>query len=165
MTASIRRLHADDLEAILQIQAAAYPELAESPAAIADRLLQAPNWCWGAEHNGVLSAYLLTHPWRQPEPPLWNTALPLLPAQSACLYIHDLALASMARGSGVATRLIGAVLQRARHARFTEAQLIAVQGSQTFWQRQGFQPTQAQGKLADTLASYGADTQMMWRRL
>ena len=136
MAASIRRLHADDLEAILQIQAAAYPELAESPAAIADRLLQAPEWCWGVEHGGKL-----------------------------CAYIHDLALASTARGSGVATRLIGAVLQRARHARFTEAQLIAVQGSQTFWQRQGFQPTQAQGKLADTLASYGADTQMMWRRL
>lgn len=165
MTAVIRRLQGDDLEAILRIQACAYPELAESPATIADRLLQAPEWCWGAEQGGQLRAYLLTHPWSNPAPPAWNSMLPILPAHSLHLYIHDLALDATARGSGMATRLVSTVLQRARHARIAEASLVAVQNSRGFWQRQGFQAAQPHGKFADTLASYGEDARVMWRHL
>lgn len=165
MTATIRRLQGDDLEAMLRIQARAYPELAESPATLADRLLQAPDWCWGVAFGDQLCAYLLTHPWPHPLPPAWNTALPLLPAHSMRLYVHDLALDATARGSGVATRLLGTVLQRARHARFAEVSLVAVQNSRGFWQRQGFQTAHPPGKLAESLASYGDDARLMWRRL
>lgn len=165
MAASIRRLSADDLDDILHIQAGAYPELAESAATIADRLLQAPDWCWGAELDGQLRAYLLTHPWPASTPPEWNTALPPLPAHSLRLYVHDLAIDATVRGSGLASRLIGTVLQRARHARFAEVRLVAVQKSQSFWQRQGFRIAQPHGSLTETLASYGDDARLMWRRL
>jgi hypothetical protein len=80
--------------------------------------------------------------------------------------VHDLALDVSARGSGVAHD--SGVLYCNEHVMpvLPKLSLIAVQGSQTFWQRHGFQPTvPAQGKLNDTLASYGDDTQMMWRRL
>lgn len=165
MSLHIRRLQADDLEAVLAIQADAYPELAESPAAIADRLLQAPHWCWGAERDNTLCAYLLTHPWHRPTPPEWNRELPLLPQQSHTLYIHDLALGKTARGTGLASRLIGTVLQRGRHARFTDALLVAVQDSTRFWQRYGFEPRQPSPAFRTSLASYGDDARLMWRRL
>jgi ribosomal protein S18 acetylase RimI-like enzyme len=165
MAPCIRRLTADDLDGILQIQAGAYPALAESAATLADRLLQAPDWCWGAEQNGQLRAYLLTHPWPHSTPPEWNTSLPLLPAHSLHLYVHDLAIDVSARGSGLAHPLLGTVLQRARHARFADARLVAVQHSRPFWQRHGFQTVPAQSRLNDTFASYGDDARLMWRRL
>lgn len=166
MNTLLRRLDPDDLDAVLRIQANAYPELAESPAAIADRLLQAPHWCWGAERDDQLCAYFLTHPWRVPTPPEWNRELPLLPAQSHMLYLHDLAIGPTARGSGLAARLVDTVLQRARHARFTHAMLVAVQDSQRFWQRQGFtvRPTVITG-IASSLQGYGEDARLMTRSL
>lgn len=165
MSSHIRRLQADDLEAVLAIQAEAYPELAESPAAIADRLLQAPLWCWGAERDGGLCAYLLTHPWCRPTPPEWNRELPLLPQHSHTLYIHDLALGQATRGTGLAARLVGTVLQHGRHARFTDALLVAVQDSQRFWQRHGFEAREPSPSFLTSLASYGDDARLMWRRL
>lgn len=166
MNTVLRRLEPDDLDAVLRIQATAYPELAESPAAIADRLLQAPHWCWGAERDSQLCAYFLTHPWRYPMPPAWNCELPWLPAQSHTLCVHDLALGSEARGQGVASRLVGTVLQRARHARFTHAMLVAVQDSQRFWQRHGFTVrTPATPSLATALQGYGEDARLMTRTL
>lgn len=166
MALLLRPLQANDLEAVLDIQAASYPALAESPAAIADRLLQAPHWCWGAERDGQLCAYFLTHPWRSPMPPEWNRNLPLLPAQSHLLYVHDLAIGASVRGSGIASRLVGTVLQRARHARFTHAMLVAVQDSQRFWQRQGFSVrAHATPGLAVALQGYGEDARLMARPL
>lgn len=166
MNIQLRRLQADDLPSVLCIQTDAYPTLAESPAAIADRLLQAPDWCWGAEQDGRLCAYFLTHPWRQPTPPAWNHALPLLPAHSHTLYLHDLAIGRTARGSGLASRLVGTVLQRARHARFEDAMLVAVQDSRRFWQRQGFAVMPpATPDLATALSGYGDDAVLMTRRL
>jgi ribosomal protein S18 acetylase RimI-like enzyme len=165
MTPIIRRLSANDLDAVLHIQSGAYPALAESAAAIADRMLQAPDWCWGAETNGQLCAYLLTHPWPWPTPPEWNTSLPALPAHHHSLYVHDLALAAPARGTGVATRLIHTVLQRARHARFTDVRLVAVQQSQAFWQRYGFQVLRTHAELTTTLTSYGSDARLMQHHL
>lgn len=162
---SLRRLQEDDLSSILQIQAAAYPDLAESPAAIANRLQQAPQWCRGAERQGALCAYLLAHPWPHTAPPPWDTPLPPLPRHGTRLYIHDLALAPQARGGGVARQLVGTLLQQARHARFAEAHLVAVQASTGFWQRQGFQIMQPPTAVARTLASYGDDARLMWRRL
>lgn len=165
MTLLLRRLQADDLKAVLAIQAEAYSELAESPTAIANRLLQAPHWCWGAERDGALCAYLLTHPWHRPTPPEWNRELPLLPQQSHTLYLHDLALGQAARGSGLASRLVGTILQRGRHARFRDVLLVAVQDSQRFWQRYGFEVRPPAPTLRTTLASYGDDARLMWRRL
>lgn len=97
-------------------------------------------------------------------PPEWNRELPLLPAQSHTLYVHDLALGAVARGSGLASRLVGTVLQRARHARFTHAMLVAVQDSQRFWQRQGFTVRPIAGP-ATTLQGYGDDARLMTRPL
>ncbi len=165
MVFSLRRLHDDDLHAVLKIQEAAYPELAESSVAIADRLQQAPQWCWGAEQHGQLCAYLLAHPWPATAPPPWDTPLPRLPRHSTHLYIHDLALGPQARSGGLARRLINTVLQQARHARIAEVNLVAVQSSTGFWQRQGFHIMQTPATLGSTLASYGDDARLMWRRV
>lgn len=162
----LRHMHERDLPAVMKLQAEAYPDLAESAAAIGSRLQQAPRWCWVAEGGDDISAYLLAHPWLHTAPPEWNAALPRLPAHGTRFYIHDLALGRSARGSGLARRLIHTALENARRARFHEVHLVAVQGSVEFWQRQGFHPLQVPGeKLKASLASYGEDARLLWRRL
>lgn len=160
-----RQMQPDDLPAVLALQGEAYQDLLENEAAIASRLQQAPTHCWLAEKQGKACAYLLAHPWQEAAPPAWNQPLASLPAHAPRFYLHDLALGQAARGSGLARQLINTALQSARHQRFHEAQLVAVQGSVGFWQRLGFNEVPVHGSLADTLASYGEDARLMQRRL
>lgn len=161
----IRRMEDRDLPAVLRLQTQAYQALVESEAVITSRLRHAPAHCWVAEAHGEAQAYLLAHPWSQATPPAWNTELRQLPAHAPRFYLHDLALGPGARGSGVARRLINSALQQARHQRFHEAMLVAVQDSVGFWQRLGFREQQPTGALAAKLASYGEDARLMWQRL
>ncbi len=165
MSQHIRLMRAADLPAVLRLQAEAYQALVEGEAAIASRLRHAPQHCWVAEGHGELSAYLLAHPWGEAAPPAWNQPLTTLPRHATRFYLHDLALGAAARGSGVARRLIHTALQAARHQRFHEAQLVAVQASVGFWQRMGFDVVPVQGRLAEKLASYDPDARLMGRRL
>jgi GNAT superfamily N-acetyltransferase len=162
----LRHMHERDLPAVMRLLAEAYPALAESAEAILSRLQQAPRWCWVAEGGDDISAYLLTHPWLHTAPPAWNAPLPRLPAHGTRFYIHDLALGRSARGSGLARQLIHHALEQARRARFHEVHLVAVQGSVAFWQRQGFHALQVPSEaLRVSLASYGEDARLLWRRL
>ena len=53
-------------------------------------------------------------------------------------YLHDLALLPKARGLGAAGDIVGIALAQATVAGFRTASLVAVNNSQPFWQRQGF---------------------------
>lgn len=165
MPLQIRPPNDHDLPAIMRLQAEAYPELAESAVAIHSRMQRAPEWCWVAETGDDVCAYLLAHPWQQAQPPLWNKPLPRLPAHGTRFYIHDLALGTAARGSGLAKTLINTVLTQAKHAGFHEARLIAVQNSADFWQRQGFHVQALTPAMRGVLESYGTDARLMQREL
>lgn len=164
----IRPLQAGDLPAVMHIQSQAYPDLCESHEAIASRITVAPQWCWAAENAAGIGAYLLTHLWPHDEPPAWNHPLPVdsgTPAEASHLYIHDLALSPLSRGSGLGPRLVQHVLAAARETGIGEARLIAVQDSTGFWARQGFQEKPATAAMQHTLSSYGSDARLMHRPL
>lgn len=162
MSFHLRTLTAHDLTALLNLQQTAYPVLSESADAIASRLQQA-GWCWGAEKNGELAAYLLTHPWPYEAPPAWNQILTSPLDTQGYFYIHDLALAASARGQGIAQQLIANAFETAQRKGLTQTRLIAVQNSQGFWAKQGFITITPNPQLREKLHSYGDEACLMQR--
>lgn len=135
---SIRLMQAGDVLNVVGIQAECYvPHMNESAAVIALRLAAAPATNWVAELAGEVVAYLAAYP------SLLGKVTPLggcfeVPVTPDCLYLHDLAVSSRARGSGVGSALV-------RHARavavstgLPHSALVSVQDSRQYWERQGY---------------------------
>lgn len=163
----IRPMQAADLPEVLHIQAACFTELQpESQASLAAKLQAAPAHCWVAAHQGSggLAAYLFALPWRAEAPPLLDAADCVLPARADCLYLHDLSVHPIARGSGLAQALVQRFLQNLEASGLDRACLIAVQNSASFWGRWGFAPRPVSAQLRHKLASYGPDAHYLERR-
>ena len=156
---SIRPARRGDLNAILQIQARCYTAIVpESPDSMGAKLAAAPDSCFVASHtDGTPVAYLLALPWRFADPPHLDAPTCQLPADADTLYLHDLAVAPEARGSGAADALVGAFMAALAASRLGRASLIAIQGSAGWWARHGFEAVTATPALAERLAGYGPD--------
>lgn len=165
MSIHIRLMQAADLPLVLTIQNQAYDDLVEEEAVIKSRLIHAPDFCWVAELNSEVCAYLLTHPWDEELPPAWNMRLETLTRKSSTFYIHDLALGESAQGHGIARSLIETALEYARKNAFKEAQLISVQSSIGFWERMGFSAAELNEALNAKLSTYGDDARLMSQQL
>ena len=110
--------------------------------------------------EGRLAGYVLSHPWMRFCPPALNQVLRTLPAPTDGVYIHDLAVAPWARGTGAGQELAAAALQAARDSSLPRVGLEAVGESEPFWERQGFRGVD-RAYLATKLASYGAGARYM----
>jgi ribosomal protein S18 acetylase RimI-like enzyme len=160
---SIRPARRSDLDAILRIQARCYTAIVpESPGSMGAKLTAAPDSCFVAGRaDGTPIAYLLALPWRFDDPPHLNAQACQVPADPDTLYLHDLAVAPEARGSGAADALVGAFMAALAASRLGRASLIAIQGSAGWWARHGFEPVAATPALSKRLAGYGPDARYM----
>ncbi len=135
---TIRLMQADDVLDVLGIQAECYvPHMNESAAVIGLRLAAAPATNWVAELAGEVVAYLAAYP------SLLGKVTPLggcfeVPVTPDCLYLHDLAVSSCARGSGVGSALIRKARAVAAAAGLSHSALVSVQNSRQYWERQGY---------------------------
>ncbi len=166
-----------DLPHVLTVQALAYGHLMlESEATLASRLALSPQTCWvavdasDAEPAGPtdvgIAGYLFTHPWHLTAPPPLDTVLDALPDAPDCWYVHDMALAPRTRGAGVAGQLYAAALSAAQSLGLRASALVAVQQSQGFWARFGYQVTvDVSPQIAAKLAGYGDGAVFMTREL
>ncbi|VVE74247.1 GNAT family N-acetyltransferase [Pandoraea anapnoica] len=163
-----------DLPHVLTVQALAYADLMlESEATLASRLTLSPQTCWVAVDAGTtgptdagIAGYLFTHPWRLAAPPPLDTVLDTLPEAPDCWYVHDMALAPRTRGAGVAGQLYAAALSAAQSLGLRASALVAVQQSQGFWARFGYQVTvDVSPQIAAKLAGYGDGAVFMTREL
>ena len=162
---TIRSFVQGDLAAALALQAASYPVfLREGAEAFASRLSVPASYCLAAMRGGKLAAYLLAHGWTAEEPPAVGT---ILEAESAgeILYIHDLAVSSEERGSGLGRYLVDQALDLARRDGLRRAELIAVEGAAAYWRALGFVESTPSPALAAKVAGYGADARWMTRDL
>lgn len=161
LTVLVRPLTQRDLDQALAIQADCYPPaIRDGEAAFASRIATAPDWCWAAERDGRLDAYLLSHPWPSMSPPAPDTVL--TEAVGDVWYIHDLSVAPHARGRGLARLLLAACLEA--HPQITRSELVAVPGAAPVWSRLGWsEVTNIPAALAAKVAAYGASSAYMAR--
>jgi GNAT superfamily N-acetyltransferase len=136
----------------------------EDAAVFADRLRLYPQGCAVLDVDGRLIGYALTHPWRYGEPPPLNSELRHIPQNATTYYLHDVALLPEARGRGYAMQIGDRLMCHAEQEGFPNLSLVAVNGSQPFWEKLGFRVTVIPG-LESKLLSYGPDAVLMVRHL
>ena len=153
---SVRPLIAADIDAVMRIQRQCYGEHFAEPRAVFLRRLQTAWHCsWAAVRGDEVIAYLAAY-WSRP-----GAITPLNGdfaeyEDASVLYLHDMAVSPTAAGQGAAGRLLAAVYQQARQRNIRQAALVSVQGSRTYWERQGFRATQVTDAAQQQhLASYG----------
>ncbi|WP_432786423.1 hypothetical protein AAEX37_00536 [Oligella sp. MSHR50489EDL] len=166
LLSAIRNATLSDLDTMLRIQAQCYcAALIESRDAFTDKLQSFPQWSFVVEANNTPCAYLLCLPVSDMQLPALNTARHETKTPSTQLYLHDLAVSPDVRGHHLAQKLIHHAISVAT-PQFSAACLIAVQDSQNFWQRQGFEPVDSvPHKLVNKIRSFGTTAQLMRRKL
>jgi len=146
---------------ILKVQEEAYTELPpEDVNVLKSKWLSSPNTCAVyLNHENVVIAYLLAHPWASETPPKLHENSPI--TTSVNLYLHDLALAHEARGKGIARKLVDNLIEHAKAQGFTKILLVAVQNSAEFWAKFGF----SEIPNAIICSSYGDNATLMALKL
>lgn len=160
----IRPMRADDLDAVLAVQAACYPPaMQEAAGVVLARMEAAGDTCVVVEDVSGVCGYLFAYPSR-----LGNVT-PLgaefeVAGDADTLYLHDLSVAPRAHGRGLARRLAGCLLAQARGLPWSA--LVSVQESAGFWTALGYEkkaPDCPEARVA--LAGYPGDACYMVRAL
>ena len=137
----LRPLHAHDVDSLLHIQTICYGNAFLESREVFSQRLTAPHHCSvgvvrAGEHT--LLAYLAAY---------WSTLGKITPldgpftpatAGDPVLYLHDMSVLPELSGQGVARYLVQHLMHHARQRGLRHAALVSVQGSQTYWERQGF---------------------------
>ena len=166
MAARVRALTLADLPGLHAVQRACYgADFVENTEVFERRLASPANCSLVAEDGGQVGAYLAAYH------SLWAKVTPLhgdfeAVAQPDTLYLHDLAVLPALAGLGVARALLEPLWAQALAQGLRRSALVSVQGSQPYWERQGY----AVYPLSDAaqqarLASYGAGAVYMARSL
>ncbi len=113
--------------------------------------------------DGALGGYLIAHPGRFDTPSVLHVPLERLPVPADCYYLHDLALAPVTRGHGLAGKAVEMVIAEARRAGLDTIALIAVGDAHDFWRHQGFAEI-GDGRV-DPAKGYGEEARAMMRRI
>lgn len=154
-----------DLDMVLAIQQRCYPQAYHEPlAAFENKLRQSPKSAWLAVSGETPLAYLLTLPVDEAHFPALHAADWTPPPRAKWLYLHDLAVDPDHRGAGAGQRLVEQALGHARSCGLDGLALVAVQGSQPYWARQGFLAWETEhAALRERLRSFGDDACFMVR--
>ncbi len=113
--------------------------------------------------DGTLGGYLIAHPGRFDTPSVLHVPLERLPEPADCYYLHDLALAPVTRGHGLAGAAVEIVVADARRAGLDTIALIAVGDAHDFWHYQGF--ALLGNGLVDPAKGYRDEARAMIRRI
>jgi ribosomal protein S18 acetylase RimI-like enzyme len=159
-----RPMTSQDLDDVQRVADEVHVDHPEDREVFEDRLHLYGHGCHVLAENGRILGYAIAHPWRFAEPPPLNARLREIPNDATTYYIHDVALLPNGRGRGHAATIGNLLAVNAQEAGFTTMSLVAVNGSQTFWERLGFR-RQAVPGLATKLLSYGSDAALMVRDL
>ena len=192
--ATVRALALQHLPGLLAVQRACYgASLVESAEVFARRLASPANCSLVLEMDGEVCAYLAAyHSEHGKVTPLQGDFETVAaPGQADTLYLHDMAVLPRMAGRGCARRLLSTLCTQAvaqglpqltgrgfaqallapLHAQavafgLQRAALVSVQGSQAYWEHQGYAVERLeQARQRVRLASYGASAVYMARRL
>ncbi len=135
----VRPLVTADLPALFRIEADGYtPDLRESEAAILSKMALFRAGALGCFDGDQMCGYAFALPWRAGTIVAVAQVLDSLPPDPDVMYIHDMVVAPAHRRQGVASTLLAAILRLAGALGLERFSLVAVQGSESFWERSGF---------------------------
>lgn len=135
MTRDFRQPRVTDLAAIMAIQRECYPPvLREDRLTIEERMAVAAEYCWVAEDEHGIAAYLFAYPSTLGKITPFDGAFRIA-REGDTLYFHDLAVLKRVAGTGLGSDLVDIALASATARGFTYSALVAVQESSTFWKR------------------------------
>ena len=138
-TVKIRRAGTEDLPGIMRLQLQSYGASLLEPASLFERIIGAsPDTCLAAECEGVLAAYLMAHPIPDDFEDFGKGPPPLSGSETA-LYLHDMCVSTAHRNKGIARLLFDALNALLESERFTKVTAVAVQDSEKFWTKCGFE--------------------------
>lgn len=153
-----------DLDAVQGIAGIVHPGFFERREVLAEKQQLYPAGAWFCEVGGKAAGYLLSHPWPENSVPALDALLGAVHENADSYYIHDLALLPDIRGVGAAGAVVRVALAHATTSGFTTASLVAVNGSQAFWEMKGFGAANIPA-LAIKLQTYEPHAQYMTRSL
>lgn len=162
----VRPLVLADLPGLLAVQLACYGEgFVESGEVFARRLASPANCSLVLERAGVVCAYLAAYRSVLGKVTPLHGDFESSPGADT-LYLHDMAVRPDCAGQGVARQLLQPMWESAAAQGLRHTALVSVQGSQGYWERQGY----AVHPLADAvqhtrLAGYGNGAVYMVRAL
>lgn len=157
-----RLLAPADLPGLLAVQRACYGDgLLESAAVYARRLAGSANASLVIARDGQVLAYLAAYRSQLGKvTPLHGDFEPAVTPDA--IYLHDMAVLPVCAGQGLAHALLATLRAQAVAAGLRHGALVSVQGSQGYWQRQGFAVQVLQDEeQRRRLAGYGADAAYM----
>ena len=153
----IRKILDSDLKDILNIQSKVYSKnLLESPESIISKVRVSSDTCFVHVTNEKINSYCLTYPYpKLTSPPLNNILKEITLSQN--IFLHDLSVTPEFSGNGIARKMISKLFEICSSQNFNSITLIAVQNSETFWQKFGFKII----KSKNISSSYGVDSKLM----
>lgn len=154
-----------DLDGVVAVARASFPDHFESRACFENRLALSPAMSFVlAGTDEAVRGYLFAYPWKGQTAPALNTLIEAIPADADRIYLHDLALDPAVRGGGHTRSIVERLVDQGRADGWAKIALVAVNDATTFWQRMGFDPVTSP-ELSAKLASYGDDACYMVREL
>ena len=155
-----------DLPTVHRLSARLHPDHPERPDVLAEKFDLFPRGCFVLDgaHLAV-GGYCFSHPWTIGPPPALDTFFGRLPAAPTRYFIHDLALDHSVQGQGHAGALMPSLLAVARAASLPHMMLVAVKGTEPFWERMGFRTMDDATLQAAARAGYGDGAVQMERDL
>lgn len=159
-----RPMRADDLDGVVAVARAAFPDHFEERACFAERLALFPQGCFVLASAGEVRGYLIAYPWPLDAMPPLNSLLGALPDAGETIYLHDLALHPGIRGQGHARPIVERLVADARALGIRRIALVSVNDTVPFWRSMGFAPVAGDAAITRKLESYGPDSTYMIRQ-
>ena len=170
-----RPMRGRDVDGVVRVAAAAFPDHFEARACFAERLARFPQGCFvlaptAAAHSGsgapdAVRGYLIAYPWPLGAIPPLNSLLGGLPDGVESVYLHDLALHPDLRGRGHARPAVDMLVAALGPLGTRRIALVSVNDTVPFWQAMGFAPVAGDPALVRKLESYGEGARYMLREL
>lgn len=157
-----RRMHERDIAQVTAVANTIHLDFFEDEAVFLDRLNIYRAGCFVLARGNEILGYGISHPWKLDEVPELNSVLGSLPQDTSTYYLHDIALLPQARSGGQASRVVELMAAQAERDGFVTMALVAVNGSQGFWEKKGFAVRDLPA-LAQKLKSYSDDALYMVR--
>ncbi|WP_295914627.1 GNAT family N-acetyltransferase [uncultured Bartonella sp.] len=160
-----RLMKESDLADVCRIASLCHPDFPEEDAVLEEKFNLSPLSCFILSDNesssGSVYGYCLAHPYKMNSIPALDQLLHKLPEKCDTLYIHDLALLPEAQGGGNGKKAVELLVAVAERENFDKLSLVAVHGSQLFWQKNGFKLVKVSEMLKQKLLTYSEDARYM----